>query len=136
MYGKLQSQRELLTESGEFASQDTVAGVDENAATKRGIPYYQKSLDLLAHTFATEFNKINQGYLVNPKGEYIDPTQTDGTVLKFTNPADPAETYTLNKMISGMIFPLGSKVRAVPWTGTTPLRNTWPSPARMLTATP
>ena len=71
--------------------------MDENAATKRGIPYYQKSLDLLAHTFATEFNKINQGYLVNPKGEYIDPTQTDGTVLKFTNPADPAETYTLNK---------------------------------------
>ena len=97
LYGKLQSQRELLTESGEFASQDTVAGVDENAATKRGSPYYQKSLDLLAHTFATEFNKINQGYLVNPKGEYIDPTQTDGTVLKFTNPADPAETYTLNK---------------------------------------
>lgn len=71
LYGKLQSQRELLTEAGEFSSQDTIANIDENAATKRGIPYYQKSLDLLAHTFATELNKINQGYLVNPKGEIV-----------------------------------------------------------------
>ncbi len=71
LYGKLQSQRELLTEAGEFSSQDTVANIDENAATKRGIPYYQKSLDLLAHTFATEMNKINQGYLVSPKGEIV-----------------------------------------------------------------
>ena len=71
LYGKLQSQRELLTEAGEFSSQDTVANIDENAVTKRGIPYYQKSLDLLAHTFATELNKINQGYLTNPNGEIV-----------------------------------------------------------------
>ncbi len=96
LYGRLQSQRELLTEAGEFTSQDTVNNIDENAATKRGIPYYQKSLDLLAHTFATEMNRINQGYLVTPNGQYIDPTGTEGETLTFTNPADPKETYTLN----------------------------------------
>lgn len=71
LYGKLQSQRELLTEAGEFASQDTVNNVDENAYKKRGIPYYQKSLDLLAHTFATEMNRMNQGYLTNPEREIV-----------------------------------------------------------------
>ncbi len=71
LYGKLQSQRELLTEAGEFASQDTVNNVDENAYKKRGIPYYQKSLDLLAHTFATEMNRMNQGYLTNPNREIV-----------------------------------------------------------------
>ena len=71
LYGKLQSQRELLTEAGEVASQDTVNNVDENAYKKRGIPYYQKSLDLLAHTFATEMNRMNQGYLTNPEREIV-----------------------------------------------------------------
>lgn len=96
LYGKLQSQRELLTEAGEFTSQDTVRDVDENAVTKRGIPYYQKSLDLLAHTFATEMNKANKGYLVNPEGEYIDPAKTDGSTLPpLTGPN--GETYVLNR---------------------------------------
>ncbi len=71
LYGRLQSQRELLTESGEFSAADTVTKVDENALTKRGIPYYQKSLDLLAHQFATEMNKANQGYLVNADGNLV-----------------------------------------------------------------
>ena len=71
LYGKLQSQRELLTEAGEFSSKDTVDSVDENAITKRGIPYYQKSLDLLANTFATAMNEANQGYLVSPEGEIV-----------------------------------------------------------------
>ena len=99
LYGKLQSQRELLTEAGEFSDKETVANVDENAVTKRGIPYFQKSLDLLAHTLATEMNKANQGYLVNPEGEYIDPTKDDGSTLTFTNPNDAKETYTLNKNV-------------------------------------
>ena len=97
LYGKLQAQRELLTEAGEFSSKETITGVDENAVTKRGIPYFQKSLDLLAHTFATEMNKANQGYLVNPKGEYIDPTKDDGSTLTVTNPNNANQTYTLNK---------------------------------------
>lgn len=97
LYGKLQAQRELLTEAGEFSSQNTIAHVDENALTKRGIPYYMKSLDLLAHTFATEMNKANQGYLVNPKGEYLDATKTDGSRLPSLKNADTGETYVLNR---------------------------------------
>ena len=72
LYGSLQSQRELLTESGEFASQDTIDYVDPNAGTKRGIPYYQKSLDLLANKLATVLNDANQGYVYNTNGNYVD----------------------------------------------------------------
>ncbi len=63
LYGSLQSTRELLTEAGEFATQGTIDNVDESAATKRGIPYYQKSLDLLAWQIAAVFNKANTGKL-------------------------------------------------------------------------
>lgn len=86
LYGSLQSIREMLTEAGEFASADTINNVDENAATKRGIPYYQKSLDLLANKIANVFNQANQGYMVNEKGNYIDKdgkeiAMPDGTIL-------------------------------------------------------
>lgn len=97
LYGKLQAQRELLTESGEFSSQDTIDRIDENAITKRGIPYYQKSLDLLAHTFATEFNKANQGYLVNPDGQYLDGAKADGSTLPPLVNAKTGEEYVLNR---------------------------------------
>ncbi|MCI8423650.1 MAG: hypothetical protein HFF50_08980 [Lawsonibacter sp.] len=62
IYGGLQATRELLTEEGEYASADDI-GIDEKAATKRGIPYYQKSLDLLAQNFAKEFNKLNTQHI-------------------------------------------------------------------------
>ena len=42
LYGALQSERELLTEAGEYSTADTIAKTDENAAGKRGIPYYQR----------------------------------------------------------------------------------------------
>ena len=74
LYGKIQSQRELLTEEGEYASYadlnrnpDTGKEVDiprlsgdADASIKRGIPYYQKALDSLARQFAEEFNQANQ----------------------------------------------------------------------------
>ena len=87
LLGSLQSVRELLTEAGEFTTKNTVADIDESGAIKRGIPYYQKSLDLLAKTFADAFNKANTGYVVNEKGEYLDTndkpiTTPDGTILK------------------------------------------------------
>ena len=79
LYGSLQATRELLTERGEFATADIVgdpengiAGIDENALIKRGIPYYQLSLDLLARQVATQYNSLNQGYMVNQNMEYID----------------------------------------------------------------
>ncbi|MBD5133595.1 MAG: hypothetical protein HDT38_03840 [Clostridiales bacterium] len=70
LYGALQATRELLTEKGEFATADDVA-LDENSTIKRGIPYYQMSLDLLAQKFAEQYNQLNQGYMVNEKGNYI-----------------------------------------------------------------
>jgi len=58
LYGSLQSAREMLSERGEFATQDQ-ADIDKNALTKRGIPYYQKALDSLANQFAKLFNDSN-----------------------------------------------------------------------------
>jgi flagellar hook-associated protein 1 FlgK len=72
LYGKVQSIRELLTESGEYASAGYIATVDESAATKRGIQYYRQALDSLANKVATEFNKLNSGYRQDTDGNYID----------------------------------------------------------------
>lgn len=58
LYGSLQSIRELLTEKGSFATDVDIAA-DLNAATKRGIPYYQMALDSLAYEFATQMNELN-----------------------------------------------------------------------------
>lgn len=67
--GKLQAHRELLTENGEFTLDAVVKNVDEGALGKRGIPYYQKSLDLLANQFAKVLNEANQGFY---RGSYTD----------------------------------------------------------------
>lgn len=84
LYGALQADREMLTEEGEFATKNTIEGVDENAAIKRGIPYYQKSLDLLARQFAKTYNEANKGYLVDENGNYLKQVM-DTTV----NPPTP-----------------------------------------------
>ncbi len=59
LQGSLQALRELLTEEGEFVSEEDLK-FDPEAATKRGIPYYEKTLDFLAKTFAEAFNEANQ----------------------------------------------------------------------------
>lgn len=59
LYGSLQARREMLTESGEYTTKDTVDKVDKNAAVKRGIPYYRHALDSLARELATEMNTLN-----------------------------------------------------------------------------
>lgn len=66
LYGSLQARREMLTESGEYTTQDTVNNVDKNAAVKRGIPYYRHALDSLARELAAEMNTLN-----NVKNEQI-----------------------------------------------------------------
>ena len=71
LYGSLQSQREFLTETGEFASEETLA-MDPNAGSKRGVVFYQNALDLLANHFAKTFNEANQDFLRNGKGNYIN----------------------------------------------------------------
>lgn len=72
LFGSLQAMRELLTEKGEFTSVDTVNNVDPKASTRRGIPYYQLSLDLLAQKFAQTYNELNQGVLVDQNGKPLD----------------------------------------------------------------
>lgn len=59
LHGSLQSLREFLTEKGEFCSDEDIQ-FDPDAAQKRGIQYYQKSLDALARKFADAFNRANQ----------------------------------------------------------------------------
>ncbi len=58
LYGSLQSERELLTEAGEYATQEQIDN-DPKAAVKRGIPYYQKALDTLANKLAQVLNDAN-----------------------------------------------------------------------------
>ena len=111
LYGSLQAKRELLTEEGEFASEDDIK-FDPNANIKRGIPYYQRALDALARKFADSFNKANTvegtdangdpilekvflGYetKINAKGNEVydlndDPTDPDLCSLTERPPAD------------------------------------------------
>lgn len=101
LYGALQSQRELLTRSGEFST-DAAIKSDPNAASQRGIPYYQKSLDLLARQFAQTLNAANQGFVYDENGNYVKGTMgADGKITRdgdglftFKNGGD---TYTLNR---------------------------------------
>ena len=99
LYGALQAQREMLTKSGEFSTAAELAN-DPDAAGKRGIPYYQKTLDLLAKKFAETFNAANQGYVHNAKGEYVDaqgkPIQdAQGQVLTNNTPLTPDQEQYL-----------------------------------------
>lgn len=75
LFGKLQAVREMLTEEGEFSSKEDIE-IDESAAIKRGIPYYQEALDLLARQFAETMNEANNGFAVDEYGNYL--TSTDG----------------------------------------------------------
>ena len=58
LFGSLQAKRELLTEEGEYASEEDLR-FDVDANSKRGIPYYQRALDSLARKFAESFNAAN-----------------------------------------------------------------------------
>ena len=86
-YGALQSDRELLTEEGEFTDLTIIKATNENplysddkAASKRGIPYYQRSLDLLANQIAKVLNDANKGYYVDNNDNYVGQIlNADGT---------------------------------------------------------
>lgn len=69
LYGSLQARREMLTESGEYTTKDTVEKVDKNAAVKRGIPYYRHALDSLARELAKEMNALNNAKDATIPGE-------------------------------------------------------------------
>ena len=61
-FGALESTRQILTGAGEFSDNGTVTGT-------RGIPYYMKSLDMLANKLATTLNSINT---VGPDGSALN----------------------------------------------------------------
>lgn len=84
LQGSLQASRDMLNGKGEFSSEADIKA-DPNATTKRGIPYYQKSLDLLANKFADVMNKANQ-----PE-DLSNPGVTLGGVL-FSNSSDDNKT--------------------------------------------
>lgn len=157
LYGALQSMRELLTEEGEFTSlyelgkdldklkaedpeeyERALLYADENASTKRGIPYYMKTLDLLAQQFAKAVNEINQPnkYVtgIDSKGQPIyseNGTLTydmiygvyqpkDGEVADYSkvyktgkNPANPTDTndYFLDKDGNPITDANGNKIQ-------------------------
>lgn len=90
LHGKLQAHREFLTEEGEFTDQDVIANFDEGAGGRRGILYYQKTLDLLANKFAQVMNDANQGFYTDEKGNYI----TEGKDAE-GNPAGVPITITV-----------------------------------------
>lgn len=102
--GKLQARRELVTEEGEFTDLDVVANIDEGAGAKRGIPYYQKTLDLLANQFARALNEANQGFLMDDKGNYITKGISDEgkevgvpVTVTYTDAGGDEKTVTLTK---------------------------------------
>lgn len=84
LQGSLQASRDMLNGKGEFSSKDEIDN-DRGATTKRGIPYYQKSLDLLANKFATVMNEANQ------PDDLSNPGTTLGGVL-FSNSSDDNKT--------------------------------------------
>lgn len=84
LQGSLQASREMLNGKGEFSSEADIKA-DRGATTKRGIPYYQKSLDLLANKFATVMNEANQ------PDDLSNPGTTLGGVL-FSNSSDDNKT--------------------------------------------
>lgn len=99
LYGSLQATRELLTEKGEFSTAADVA-VDENATVKRGILYYQKSLDLLAQKFAEQYNRLNNVCIVNQDGDYINKdgeplTMPDGSTVSKTSGVTEAQAQEM-----------------------------------------
>ncbi len=94
LFGSLQSTREILTEAGEFSTNQAV-GMDGNATSKRGVPYYQNALDSLARQFAETFNQANTGYLEDLNGNFVS---TDGTALVYIE-NDGTQTPLTNKTV-------------------------------------
>ena len=73
--GGLQAMRELLTEEGEYASDEDLE-IDPNAGVKRGLPYYRQALDTLAREFAKKMNEANtlstEEYVLDESGNPTD----------------------------------------------------------------
>ncbi len=98
LYGAFQSIREFLTESGEFSYNDaettdpTSIEYDEDALSKKGIQFYQNSLDVLAREFAAVFNALNT---TDADGNDIT-ADLDGAGNLFSISSDSNDTTGIN----------------------------------------
>ncbi len=86
-YGSLESTRQMLVGAGEFST-------DEAYSSIRGIPYYMRSLDMLANKIATEMNRVNT---TDTNGNSIIGT-IEGAgnlfVAEGDDPSDPSKLIT------------------------------------------
>lgn len=86
-YGALESTRQMLVGAGEFSTMNGYSDI-------RGIPYYMRSLDMLANKLATEMNRVNT---TDATGATMVGT-IDGAgnlfVASGDNPDDPSKLIT------------------------------------------
>ncbi len=97
--GVIQAQREMLTKTGEYSPQGDI-DQDPGASTKRGIRYYQNTLDALARKFAEVFNEANT---TDKDGKPITNADINGAGVLFSNNGngdDPSGITASNISIS------------------------------------
>lgn len=83
-YGALESTRQMLVGSGEFSTDAAYNNI-------RGIPYYMRSLDMLANKIATEMNRINT---TNANGESLADLGIKGAGNLFVADGDDPDNPT------------------------------------------
>lgn len=83
-YGSLESMRQMLVGAGEFST-------DASYNSIRGIPYYMRSLDMLANKFATEMNRVNT---TNANGESLADLGVKGAGNLFVADGDDPDNPT------------------------------------------
>ena len=119
-YGKLQAAREALTRQGIFSTEEQIQN-DPDATIKRGIPYYQKVLDVMANSLASVLNDANvaEGPLFSNSSEGND---TEGITaanisisknwangsLKVDTSSDKGERSTANENLTRILSLLSS----------------------------
>lgn len=97
LYGSLQSLRELITEEGEFASEQDIA-FDKDASIKRGIPYYQHALDALARKFAETMNEANKPMFAGYETEFIQDANGNKVEVYKLDPKANCDLETGNNL--------------------------------------
>lgn len=101
--GTLQAQREMLTKTGEYSTQEEV-DMDPAATTKRGIRYYQNVLDALARKVADVFNEANtkdknNDWLIDPAtGKSTGAIKGAGVLFSSVGDKDVAEGITASNI--------------------------------------
>ena len=93
LYGSLQARREMLTKQGVFSTAEQLEA-DSAADSKHGYPYYQKSLDVLASTFAGLLNSAN---LADGMGDTRPLFSNDGSADTWEDPPITASNISISK---------------------------------------